>query len=84
MKKLSVFLLAVLLLAVLVLPVFAADETASTPIVTAPPMPTVAISDTTPDASTDLPENLGSVIGVSIACVAVVAIAVVAIVKKRK
>ena len=75
MKKISVFLLAVWLLTILSIP---ASATNATP----PPMPTISINQT--DAGAALPANLGSIIGLVLAGLMVVAVVVVILVKKRK
>jgi hypothetical protein len=81
MKKIAVILLLVLLLTMLAIPAFATD-TPSTPSLTAPPKPTMSANQL--QAASNMPENLGSVIGIALAGVMVVAVVVIVIVQKRK
>ena len=76
MKKRSVFLLSALLLTTLALPVSAASSTA-------PTLPKFDVPSPTTDAPA-LPANLGSIIGLVLAGLLVVAVVVIVILKKRK
>ena len=74
MRRFSAFLLTALLLTMLVLPVAASAATA-------PTMPKVDVSQST---TQNLPENLGSIIGIALAGLMVLAVIVIVIIYKRK